>query len=203
MATGLVSGQSPGSTLIDASDASEPLYSHVCYGGTVDCPMNTGIANQAQGNTNPRPAQLIVVSDCYWPNGAQYTIGYTRVITYQVLGPSPANQVFYGSAVPTVQETVTTIQGPPIVGNGVWSPSAVPPTIDSSGRFNDFLSANGNSNSSTAHQSFTATDSTGTVNIYVNIGGAQYGTLSNTYSTTTVTVAQTVSPRQCQSGDPF
>jgi hypothetical protein len=158
----------------------------------------------------PAPAELLIhdtpngVGDCYWPNGTQYTVNYTRVMNYQVVGPAPQYYVFYGSAVPTVQENVqTTSPGYQLTGGGIWQRSANPYTIDSSGVFVDFLAASGNTNSNggpiTANQSFTATGGTG--DLLVNIGGQKFSVLSNVYSANSMTIAGTTSPRECKEGD--
>ena len=155
----------------------------------------------------PAPAELLIhdsangIGDCYWPDGTQYTVNYTRVMNYQVVGPAPQYYQFFGSAVPTVRETVqTTSPGDQLTGGGVWQRSDN--TIDSGGVFVDFLAANGRTSSNggpiTANQSFSAG---GSGNLLVNIGGQQYRVLSNVYSSSTMTIAGTTSPRQCTTGD--
>jgi len=139
-------------------------------------------------------AALRVVSDCYWGDGSQYTVGYTRVITYQVLDQD--GKPFYGSEVPAVTESVVTTSGPTIVGGGVWSRAEN--TIDPSGRFTDYLSANGNAQPSTATQTLSADGNA----LRVNIGAGSPTVLNNTYSTSTVTVNGTTSPRPCTDKDP-
>jgi uncharacterized repeat protein (TIGR01451 family) len=157
------------------------------------------------------PSELLIttsslgIGDCYWPNGAQLWVGYVRVMTYQVVGPGPAHQIFLGSSVPTVSETVTTTSGGnQITGGGVWQRAANPYTISPTGVFTDFLSSNGNRGPNNgpiyANQFFTATG--GTANLIVNIQGQQFGTLANSYSPVLVTIANTTSPRACVQGDP-
>jgi hypothetical protein len=145
-----------------------------------------------------RPAQLLVTNDCWWPDGSSISVGYTRVVSYQVVGPAPANQLFYGPGVPTVQENVVPTGGVPMSGGGVWD--RVPDnTITAQGVFTDILSANGHA-PSWANQSFTATDAVGSVGLVVNIGGGTYNILANYYSTSTMTIAGTTAPRQCVFG---
>jgi hypothetical protein len=160
-------------------------------------------------DTVTQPKELILstgangIGDCYWAGGTQITIGYTRVISWQVVGPAPNHRVFYGSEVPTVAEHVQTTSGPTISGGGVWQRVNPPYSISPNGVFTDYLSANGNPTPSTANQTFTATGASfGTTSLIENIGGQQYGTLGNYYSVSTMIINNTTAPRACQSGDP-
>lgn len=70
------------------------------------------------------------------------------------------------------------------------------------GKFDDYLSNNGNSQQRTTNQSFTGTDALGTVNLNVNMGGQLWGVLFNTYRNDLVTIVNTTAPRACSPGDP-
>jgi hypothetical protein len=139
------------------------------------------------------PAELVIVKDCYWPNGVDYTVGYTRDITYRVVGAAPQHQQFVGSLVPNVWETVVRTSGTAPSGGGMWKRSEN--TIDPHGVFLDRYSANGNP-PGTADQQYFATGNP--YHLLVNIGGGQPGTLANSYSTTMVHVNGTTAPQQCQ-----
>jgi len=205
---GQVTGVGSGSATINAS-ASLPAYGQYSGYNPSCVALQVNKTFSAAASTVAQPPELIIsnvtngVGDCFWPNGAQLTVGYTRVINWQVVGPAPAHSLFYGSGVPTVRESVQTTSGPTVSAGGVWQRSNN--SITSSGVFADFYSANGNK-PSTANQSYTATfSSSGPVGLIANIGNpnTRYTTLSNTYSTSTVTVANTTSPRQCQTGDSY
>ena len=117
-----------------------------------------------------------------------------------LIAPGTTHRTFSGNALPTVRESVHTTSGSPaIVGGGVWQrPNSMTPA----GKFDDYLSNNGNSQQRTTNQSFTGTDALGTVNLNVNMGGQLWGVLFNTYRNDLVTIVNTTAPRACSPGDP-
>jgi RHS repeat-associated protein len=154
---------------------------------------NPGQQSTPQPAPEPRvPMYLKIIWDCYRPNGTQFTVGYTRVIRYQVVDQN--GLAFAGSSVPTVKEEVVTTSGPTIVGGGVWSREDN--SITPNGQFVDFYSANGN-DPSTANQSFTATTSDGaTYSLIVQFPGDPR-VLNNYYSKTEVKVHRTSTSTVC------
>jgi hypothetical protein len=138
------------------------------------------------------PSALNVSYDCYRADGTQLTIGYTRVIQYQVVDQYV--DPFIASDVPTVREIITTKTGPIVQGGSTWERRNN--SIDSNGRFVDFLSANGN-RPSTAEQTFTAISGNQSYSLKVNIGQGSPTVLNNSYSRAGVTVNSTEAPRPC------
>jgi len=133
------------------------------------------------------PTRLRVLNDCYWPNGAELTIGNTRAVTYQLLDQH--DRPFYGHPVYTVRETIEILSGPDITSRGVWSPGN---GMNPNHTFTDFLSSNGWPTTVEA-QLFSA----GRGALGVTIGHSSGSLLINELSPSGVTMNGVGSPREC------
>jgi hypothetical protein len=128
-------------------------------------------------------------------------VGYTAVVTYQIV--DQFGNVIYGSALAgdVVTESVVTTSGPQITGGGTWSRSNG--ELSPNGTFVDLVSGNSGGGTSTTNQTFYIN---GVAVPVIGLGGALGGaptTLHNTNSTRQVKINGTAPPRPCGSKDPL
>ncbi len=171
------------------------------------------------GPPKPRrvPTALRIVNDCWYPSG-QFTSGYERVITYQVVdqfGDPFLGNGLITSTVGTVSENVTTISGPTITSQN--TAGGQPWALSPSGAFVDYL-AGSKGGVSIFFQSFVANTPDGGVALAVIINGFAQPTLLNSATALPTTVTSngtatsfpfgvvflnaTISPRPCTAKDP-
>jgi hypothetical protein len=139
---------------------------------------------------------------CDFPNGTSLTPGYALAVKYQVLDqygrPILGNMALNAAGV-VVVETVETVSGPEIVGNGVWCPAggrcATAPSMSPAGVFWDFLAGESGGGESKADQSFQIGGAPLTI---VGVGGNPT-VLNNTYSSRRVLVNGKAAQRRCGS----